>query len=154
MKIREANEEDIRQLVELRMQLFAEIGELTSSDVIAELREATQSFFADAAKNQARTWVVEVDGVVAATGTLAFFIRPPYIGNLSGREAYLLNMYTVPAHRHSGLASELLCTIMNFARSDGLGKVWLHASEDGRRLYEKAGFVPNPSEMEWSPAKA
>ena len=57
MKIREANEEDIRQLVELRMQLFAEIGELTSSDVIAELREATQSFFADAAKNQARTWV-------------------------------------------------------------------------------------------------
>lgn len=88
-----------------------------------------------------------------AAGTLALFVRLPYPGNLAGREAYLLNMYTVPAWRARGIATALLDAMTAHARAMGLGKVWLHASDAGRPLYERIGFVANPAYMEWqSPA--
>lgn len=150
MLIREATLADIPQLVELRMQLFAEVGEISDSNVDPELRVATERFFMEAAENgQAKTWLAILDGITIASGTLAIFIRPPYPGNLAGQEAYLLNMYTLPAYRRKKAAKQILERMMSYARSQGFGKVWLHASVDGRPLYERFGFASNPSEMEW-----
>jgi GNAT superfamily N-acetyltransferase len=126
---------------------------IASSDAAPALREATQAFFAQAVTNgQAKSWVAVADGAVVAAGTLAIFCRPPHLGNLSGREAYLLNMYTVPACRRGGIASKLLGAITEYAKSQGFGKVWLHATADGRPIYERFGFAPNPAEMEWVPS--
>ncbi|WP_335182369.1 hypothetical protein [Nostoc sp.] len=36
-------------------------------------------------------WVAEVDSQIVATSGLVFFQRPPYNGNLSGLEAYIMN---------------------------------------------------------------
>jgi ribosomal protein S18 acetylase RimI-like enzyme len=79
------------------------------------------------------------------------FVRPPYPGNLAGREAYLLNMYTLPDYRKQGIANALLDAMAAEAIARGFGKVWLHASEAGRPLYERIGFVANPAYMEWQP---
>ena len=79
------------------------------------------------------------------------FVRPPYPGNLAGREAYLLNMYTLPDYRKQGIASALLDAMEAEAIARRFGKVWLHASEAGRPLYERIGFVANPAYMEWQP---
>ena len=79
-------------------------------------------------------------------------MRPPYPGNLAGREAYLLNMYTRPAWRKRGMASALLDAMARHAREQRLGKLWLHASDEGRPLYERLGFVANPACLEWCPA--
>ncbi|WP_375475066.1 hypothetical protein [uncultured Nostoc sp.] len=38
-------------------------------------------------------WVAEVDSQIVATSGLVFFQRPPYNGNLSGLEAYIMNQY-------------------------------------------------------------
>lgn len=92
-----------------------------------------------------------MDGEVVASATLALFVRPPYPGNLTGREGYLLNMYTLPAHRRQGLAGALLDQMADYARGQQLGRVWLHASEEGRPLYERMGFVSNPAYLEWQP---
>jgi hypothetical protein len=40
---------------------------------------------------------------------------------------------------------------MAHVRKQGYGKVWLHATDDGRQLYQRFGFAPNPREMEWHP---
>ena len=34
--------------------------------------------------------------------------------------------------------------LMAFAREAGMGRLGLHASEEGRPLYEKLGFATNP----------
>lgn len=152
MIVREATDKDIPQLVELRMRLFAEVGEILNPEAAPELRAATTEYFERAVEtNQARSWIALVDGSVVATGTLAEFHRPPYLGNLSGREAYLMNMFTLPSFRRRGIADVIFKQVLAFAKAQGYGKVWLHASQDGRPLYERHGFAPNPSEMEWVP---
>jgi GNAT superfamily N-acetyltransferase len=88
---------------------------------------------------------------IVAAGTLALFVRPPYPGNLAGVEGYLLNMYTLPEWRQQGLATALLDAITAYAKARELGKVWLHASDEGRPLYERIGFVTNPDYLEWRP---
>ncbi|MGY4105934.1 GNAT family N-acetyltransferase [Aeromonas encheleia] len=152
MIIREAKAADIPALVRLRMALFCELGELDDPLADGALWQATEAYFSAAARDgSARSWLVEVDGEAVACGTLALFVRPPYPGNLAGREAYLLNMYTLPAWRKRGMASALLDVMAAYAREQRLGKLWLHASEEGRPLYERLGFVANPACLEWYP---
>lgn len=151
MIIRQATQADIPALVSLRMGLFCEVGELSDPLADLDLWQATRTYFSTAqADGSARSWVAEVGGEVVASGTLALFVRPPYPGNLSGREAYLLNMYTLPAYRKQGMASALLDAMVAHASAERLGKVWLHASDEGRPLYERIGFVANPAYLEWS----
>lgn len=153
MIVRQAEIADIPALGRLRMALLGELGELDGPQASDALWQATQSYFSSAqADGSARSWLVEVDGDAVACGTLALFVRPPYPGNLAGREAYLLNMYTVPAWRKRGMASALLDAMVAHAREQRLGKLWLHASEQGRPLYERLGFVSNPACLEWCPA--
>ena len=154
MMVREALAADIPALVRLRMALFGELGELDDPQASDALWQATQSYFSAAqADGSARSWLVEVDGEAVACGTLALFVRPPYPGNLAGREAYLLNMYTLPAYRKQGMASALLDAMVVHACAERLGKVWLHASDEGRPLYERIGFVANPAYLEWLPGQ-
>ncbi|HDX8441688.1 GNAT family N-acetyltransferase [Aeromonas hydrophila] len=152
MIIRQATQADIPMLVTLRMALFCEVGELSEPLADLDLWQATSRYFGTAqAEESARSWVAEVDGEVVASATLALFVRPPYPGNLAGREGYLLNMYTLPAHRRQGLAGALLGQMADYARVQQLGRVWLHASDEGRPLYERIGFVANPAYLEWQP---
>ena len=154
MIIRQADMADIPALVSLRMGLFCEVGELDDPLADAALWQATQAYFSAAqADGSARSWLVEADGEAVACGTLALFVRPPYPGNLAGREAYLLNMYTVPAWRKRGMASALLDAMARHAQEQQLGKLWLHASTDGRAIYERFGFAGNPACLECVPAR-
>lgn len=149
MVIHQATEADIPALVSLRMALFCEVGELSDPAADPALRQATIDYFTTAqADGSALSWVAEVGNRIVAAGTLALFVRPPYPGNLAGKEAYLLNMYTLPAWRKQGIASALLDTMLACAREQQLGKVWLHASDEGRPLYERLGFMANPTCLE------
>jgi hypothetical protein len=37
---------------------------------------------------------------------------------------------------------------VELARDRGVHRLWLHATDDGRALYEDEGFAPNPSALE------
>ena len=58
-----------------------------------------------------------------------------------GRHAIVLNVYTEPAWRRHGLAEQLMRELLAWARKERLDRLVLHASADGRRLYERLGFV-------------
>lgn len=79
---------------------------------------------------------------------LLFFERPPTAGNLSGVDAYVMNMYTVPEWRGQGLAGALLRELIAHVRATPARRIWLHASAAGRPVYEAQGFVPKSSAME------
>jgi ribosomal protein S18 acetylase RimI-like enzyme len=52
------------------------------------------------------------------------------------------NVYVAPEHRRKGLARRLMDEVIDHCRAENIRTVWLHASDEGRSLYEKMGFVP------------
>ncbi|HEV2966428.1 MAG TPA: GNAT family N-acetyltransferase, partial [Chthoniobacterales bacterium] len=60
---------------------------------------------------------------------------------VSGRQASIQNVYTEPQWRRRGLAALLIKRIIEWTRAQGIESVVLHASKEGRALYERLGFI-------------
>ena len=74
-----------------------------------------------------------------------------------GRHAIVLNVFTEPAWRRQGVAQLLMRHILDWARRERLDRLVLHASPEGRPLYDRLGFVATnemrfADELEPSPA--
>ena len=59
-----------------------------------------------------------------------------------GRHAIVLNVFTEPPWRRQGVAELLMRHILDWARRERLDRLVLHASVEGRPLYDRLGFVP------------
>jgi ribosomal protein S18 acetylase RimI-like enzyme len=146
-EIRRATADDADALARLRADFLAEIGHAGSDH--AALVEANRRYMARAlTSRQFAAWVAVTGDRIVATAGLAFFDRPPSGGNLDGREAYLLNMWTHASRRGRGLARRLLHAALEHARAEDAHRVWLHSTESGRALYDAFGFTPNQSALE------
>lgn len=92
-------------------------------------------------------WMVEDDGhVVAGLGMMVIEWPPHPTHPDDGRRGSIFNVYVEPSHRRRGLARELMRLALDEARRRGIRHLVLHATEDGRPLYEGLGFRPT-SEM-------
>jgi GNAT superfamily N-acetyltransferase len=58
-----------------------------------------------------------------------------------GRQALIVNVFTEPEWRRRGLARLLMEQILAWSREARIESLVLHASDDGRALYEQLGFV-------------
>lgn len=153
--IRKATLEDVDDLVKLRIELLREISEVDeyymvelNDDYLAKLADAIREYFAaKMLENEFLAWIAEDEGKIIASSGLVFHEKPPIHGNLTGREAYIMNMYTVPEWRSKGLATSLLKEIINFIKETNVQRIRLHATEVGKKIYEKMGFVSVSSEM-------
>jgi GNAT superfamily N-acetyltransferase len=59
-----------------------------------------------------------------------------------GRQGLIVNVFTEPEWRRRGLAQLLMEQIIAWSHKHQLDGLVLHASDDGRALYKKLGFVP------------
>ena len=66
-----------------------------------------------------------------------------------GPEAIILNVFTERAWRRRGLARQLMEQVIAWARAHGVVRLVLHASAEGRPLYERLGFEPT-NEMRYT----
>ena len=57
-------------------------------------------------------------------------------------------MYTAPEYRRQGIALHTLDLLVKDARKQGISHISLEATDMGRPLYEKYGFVKMEDEME------
>ena len=147
--IRRANLDDLETLTRLRIALLRELGNIKSDADAATVTEANRRYFSRKIPGgEYVAWVAEAEGQIVATGGVVFFERPPKAGNLSGLEAYVIGMYTVPDWRGKGAATALMQAIVAFLQKTDARRVWLHATEDGRQIYEKIGFVASATEMD------
>ncbi len=64
----------------------------------------------------------------------------PRPGYKRGVQPYLLSMYTEPDFRGRGVASRIVEAAVDWTRAQGYPSVRLHASDMGRRVYQRLGF--------------
>ncbi len=142
--LRPAEIADIPVLIELRL---AQMQSMRRHDPesLARLAAATEIYLREHLPDGSfRAWLAEMDGQVVSTGGLVIRQAPPTYNNLSGREGYLMALYTRPEFRRRGLATAILQTILEHLRGEGILRVTLRASQEGRPLYEKLGFEHTP----------
>ncbi|MFX0015657.1 MAG: GNAT family N-acetyltransferase [Promethearchaeota archaeon] len=148
---RRAGIKDIDSLVQFRVALFEEMGLIDGNLNLDSFQEACKDYFSKfISKEEFLSWVAENKGEIIATSGLVFFQKPPSPGNNSGREAYIMNMYTLPGWRSKGIASKLLEEIIKFLKKNEITNVSLHTTEIGRSVYEKTGFYLTNTEMKLS----
>ncbi len=58
-----------------------------------------------------------------------------------------VNVYTMPAWRHQGIASALVREVVEACQALGIRTLTLAASAEGAPLYRSLGFAPYPEEM-------
>lgn len=58
-----------------------------------------------------------------------------------GRLGAIVNVFTEPEWRRRGIAALLMQRIIGWLREQGIERLTLHASDAGRALYEKVGFI-------------
>ena len=149
--VRAATPEDVATLTDMRVAFLKEIAEQYPDQSVddAQLRATLTLYFRDKLMSGAfHAWLAQKEGHIIGTSGLVFFDRPPSISSPSGRDAYVMNMFTLPSHRGRGVASALLKATLSFVETTSASRVFLHATPQGRSLYERFGFVPGHEEME------
>ena len=138
--LRRAVPADAPALVRLRA-LMHEAMDIDASD--PAYRAAAERAFADrlASDPGFAAFVVEVDGEVVACGAAHVETHLPSPSQLDGRRGHVSSMSTLPSARRRGHARTVLEALMGWLREEqGLVRVDLRATADGRPLYEALGF--------------
>ena len=88
---------------------------------------------------------VDAEGIVHKTesGGVVIDQHPPGPSNLSGQIGYIMNLVTIPSHRRRGIAQRVMRAMMKWLAERDIHRVTLHATEEGRPLYQELGFVDN-----------
>jgi GNAT superfamily N-acetyltransferase len=89
------------------------------------------------------------DGTVAGSGCIWLRDEQPRPTNPGHVVPYLMSMYTEKGFRRRGVARLVVKSALKWCRDHGYERVTLHASTQGRPLYESLGFETT-SEMRLS----
>lgn len=142
-RIRAATPADLEVILRHRRRMFEDMGYRDPAALEATRSSSEPYIRQGLAEGFYRGWLAEEGaGRVVAGGGL---VVHPWLGHPSSpqtRRAYILNVYTEPEYRRHGLARRLMQAILDWCRAEGLAGVALHASDQGRALYEDLGFHP------------
>lgn len=144
--------EDIAVLIETRMEVLRAANQLPDDTDMSEVREQSYQYYKRALCDGTHVayYVFDRDekNLFVGTGGVSFYQVMPTYHNPSGRKAYIMNMYTVPAYRRKGIAYHTLDLLVREAKERGVTAISLEATDMGRPLYEKYGFAGMKDEME------
>lgn len=150
--IRPAVSSDAPVLSLFRYQMFADMKpqEDLSADKERVIHDSEAWYSQDLARPEHYSLIAEIHGDPVACGTILFELRPPSVHFHTNLAGYILNIYVKPPYRGRKIARGIMEELMNEARRRGAVRVGLHASGLGRPLYEKLGFKPKESYLEWN----
>jgi GNAT superfamily N-acetyltransferase len=151
-RVRSATPSDAPVIAWHRARMFQDMGQLPPA-LFEALKGRAQAYLFEAlARGEYVGWLAsperEPETIVAGAGVQLRRVLPHPLqlgdGGIAvgeGRHGIVLNLFTEPAWRRRGLGELLMRKILAWAQEERLERLVLHASDDGRRLYERLGFV-------------
>lgn len=149
LQYKRATIEDIDILTETRVEVLRAANQLSEQADMSVVKEQSYYYYKKALADGTHTAYLVFDGdCFAGAGGISFYQVMPTYHNPSGRKAYIMNMYTAPGYRRRGIAYHTLDLLVQEAKDRGITAISLEATEMGRPLYKKYGFVNMKDEME------
>lgn len=140
--IRRASLDDLDTLVAHRRGMFHDMGHQDDAKLDSMCAKFRLWLPARMHAGEYLAWfAIAPNGSIAAGAGLWLMEWPPHIIGNSARRGNILNVYTAPDFRRRGLARCLMNAALEGCRENRIDTVILHASDDGRRLYESMGFA-------------
>jgi GNAT superfamily N-acetyltransferase len=152
IQIRRASVADAEVIGWHRARMFQDMN-LVPDELFETFRaRSTERVRASLASGEYIGWLVpdpnEPQRIIAGAGVLVRQIPPIPIPDASGKikmydgpQALIVNVFTEPEWRRRGLARLLMQQVIEWCRERRIESVVLHASDDGRALYEQLGFI-------------
>jgi GNAT superfamily N-acetyltransferase len=141
--IREATADDLDVVMHHRRSMFADMGQGHAGALEAMDATSRPLFARGLADGTYRGWLAEdARGNVVAGGGIIMLAYHSSPRDPDPRRAWIVNMYTEPGYRRQGLARRLMERMIEWCRGQGMATVYLHASAEGRALYDSLGFTP------------
>lgn len=139
-RLRRATLKDLDLLVLHRRRMWEDIGGRTRGQL-----DAADGVYRRWARSRLQSgklvgWIAEVGGRGVASGCVWVQESQPRPGWKGTHQAYLLSVYTEPAHRGKGLATWITRESLRWSRAQGFDRMTLHASDEGRGVYARLGF--------------
>jgi GNAT superfamily N-acetyltransferase len=147
--VRRCTMDDVEELVRLRHDMQVELGEGDHGVDPDAIVDATREYFVKQLNGyHFAAFFAEAGGKVIGTGAFVVYDVPPSPANPSGVDAYILNVYTLPEWRGSGVAAAVLERVIRQAYAEGARRVWLRTSPGAREVYERFGFEGRDNYMQ------
>lgn len=141
--------ENIEELVRTRILVLRAANKLSDDVDMSLVEKETCAYYKRALETGEHiAYLVYDNGTFIGAGGVSFYQVMPTYHNPSGKKAYIMNMYTAPEYRRRGIAFHTLDLLVKAAKEQGVSQIALEATDMGRPLYEKYGFVKMEDEME------
>lgn len=147
-QIRSATAQDAEIIAWHRARMFQDMGDL-AGDAFEILRAKSQTRLEQwLASGDYVGWLAapadQPELVVGGAGVQLQSILPRPINASTigeGRQGTIVNVFTEPEWRRCGVAGLLMKEIIAWSKHEGIDRLLLHASNEGRLLYERLGFI-------------
>ncbi len=150
LRIRQAGVDDLPEILRQRRGMFFDAG-YTDSTALDAMQKTSEPYIRERLLSGTfMAWIAErINSEPLGCGAVLLTSTPSHPLDPQCRRAVILNVYTYPQYRRQGIARRLMKTMIAWCQTQGFASVSLHASRDGRALYESLGFQPT-SEMRLS----
>jgi len=143
--IREATPADVPEILRQRRGMYEDMHYSDAAALSAMMLTAEPYMKHALSEGSLRCWLAEIahnsdSPAVVGCGAVVISPWPAHPYDLHCRRATILNVYTYPQHRRKGIARRIMQTMIGWCRDQEFASVFLHASDDGRPLYEALGF--------------
>lgn len=140
---------DIDELVRTRIIVLRAANKLSNDVDMSLVEKESYEYYKSALETGEHiAYPVYDNETLIGAGGVSFYKVIPTYHNPTGKKAYIMNMYMAPEYRRQGIAFHTLDLLVKDAREQGVSQIALEATDMGRPLYEKYGFVKMEDEME------
>ena len=148
-KYKRATIADIDELVRTRIIVLRAANKLSDDVNMSLVEKESFAYYKHALESGEHIayLVYDSEKFIGAGGVSFYQVMPTY-HNPTGKKAYIMNMYTAPEYRRQGIALHTLDLLVQDAKKQGVSQIALEATDMGRPLYERYGFVKMEDEME------
>ena len=140
-----ATPDDMEDLMSSRLEMLKVVNNLDFAyEFSDEIVESSIEYF----KNGDHTTVLVMDGNrVIGCATICYIYIMPTFSHPTGKRAHLMNVHTMKEWQRQGIAKKMVSMLIDEAWKRGVTEISLDATEEGRPLYKKLGFVDSTEGM-------